>query len=930
MSLTTDAPPLRLCRAWNPRFLGETEALKILRDVETNISSESLATTGLSRQSEQPSGWPRPVLRVWSALEARPFARELIIFVGFTLLTAIMTWPWVMHLRDAVADRGDPYMIAWTLWWDYHQTFTHPLQLFHANIFYPYQYTLAFSENDYGIALLFFPLFAAGLRPLTVHSIATFLGFPFCGYGAFRLTRTLTGRSTAAWIAGIIFAFIPYRFNVLSHLHYLFAGWIPLMLEALILFARRTTWRRASWMGIAFFMNALTCFSWLIMTIVPLTVTVLFLAVAGKSVWRNREFWLRGTLAIAVASLFLLPFLWPYYRVTVLYGLKWQPWEFAFNSPSLLSWLKAETRNQVWRNLGAGLPDGHRLFPGLLAPILAVMALRLRERFQPRSLSGRRLIAVADFVILGAAIVAVLAVGYGDKIYRVFGVRLFRLNERSAYEASSILLLATGARLGLLLPRFIRRMRRGIQQPITSRLPINLKAPFGLAIGVGLIWTVFGFLGSLGAKVFFNRWLHDHLFLYQSIRLPGRAAMICYLGLAVLAGVGACLVANRAQEIFGRHRAGAAAIVVISLALLFELHASPLNLQQGEVDPSAVALRLRQTSMRGGLVELPSGVDVARHFYMLRAADHAKPLVNATSSFISPVTEKINKETEGKPEESFMDLLEQIPASYLVIHNDRLTIAWRTEYQVFLAQALASGRLRFINRFDAHDDLYAVVKTEPNAISEAAVPFRLVFHEWASMIAQDQANLLVSPNRSQTLYRIYWVTTGALPRYVDFISDMKKLADQVILESSEQDHRFDRNLREFAAAWVERERFRTAFQALDDEQYVDRLAANAGIKLAPQEQAALVDELFSKKETRAGILLKIVADHRFVEKEDNRSLVLLHYFAYLHRNPGDPPDKDLSGFNFWVQDMERSRNLAKLAAAFESSVEYRVRVEAKN
>ena len=35
-----------------------------------------------------------------------------------------------MHLRDAVSDPGDPYMIAWTLWWDYHQTFHDPLHLF--------------------------------------------------------------------------------------------------------------------------------------------------------------------------------------------------------------------------------------------------------------------------------------------------------------------------------------------------------------------------------------------------------------------------------------------------------------------------------------------------------------------------------------------------------------------------------------------------------------------------------------------------------------------------------------------------------------------------------------------------------------------------------------------------------------------------------
>ena len=68
-------------------------------------------------------------------LQRRP-AREGLIFIAFCLCTAVMTWPWVLHLRDAVADRGDPYMIAWTLWWDYHQTFNDPLQLFNANIFY--------------------------------------------------------------------------------------------------------------------------------------------------------------------------------------------------------------------------------------------------------------------------------------------------------------------------------------------------------------------------------------------------------------------------------------------------------------------------------------------------------------------------------------------------------------------------------------------------------------------------------------------------------------------------------------------------------------------------------------------------------------------------------------------------------------------------
>src|SRR5215210_6141353 len=148
--------------------------------------------------------------------------QHVLILLGFLLLTALLTWPWILSIQNAVADEGDPYMIAWTLWWDYHQTFTDPLNLFHANVFYPYRYTLAFSENDYGISLLFFPLFAAGARPLTVHSVATFLGFAFSGYGAFRLTRTLTGSRGAAWVAGFVYAFIPLRFEALAHLHYLF------------------------------------------------------------------------------------------------------------------------------------------------------------------------------------------------------------------------------------------------------------------------------------------------------------------------------------------------------------------------------------------------------------------------------------------------------------------------------------------------------------------------------------------------------------------------------------------------------------------------------------------------------------------------------------------------------------------------------------
>ena len=134
--------------------------------------------------------------------------------------------------------------MSWVLWWDYHQTFTDPLNLFHSNLFYPLRYTLAFSVHSCRIALLFFPLFAL-VRVLDGTRWRCFSVSPPAATGvspgahAHRLHRP-------AWIAGIVFAFVPFRFLLMYRCLPIFP-WIPLVLEALVLFARRPSQRRAVW-----------------------------------------------------------------------------------------------------------------------------------------------------------------------------------------------------------------------------------------------------------------------------------------------------------------------------------------------------------------------------------------------------------------------------------------------------------------------------------------------------------------------------------------------------------------------------------------------------------------------------------------------------------------------------------------------------------
>jgi hypothetical protein len=299
---------------------------------------------------------------------------EILLFLAFLGLTAVMTWPWVLHVRDHCSDAGDPYLVSWTLWWDFHQTFHDPLHLFDGNVSFPMKYSLAFSEHNYGIALPFFPLFALGVRPLTVHGLAMLLGFALAGYGTFRLTRTLTGSTGAAWVAGIAYAFVPYRFGQMPHLPYLFSGWIPILLEALVLFVRERSRKRAAWLGVSFFMNGLSVIHWFVLTLIPLAATGLILAFRHGAE-RDRAGLRRGALALGIAGIALLPFLLPYQRAAKLYGFTRTPDNAMAYSAHLKDWLSADSWNRTWRGLGAPPASERGLFPGLLLLLLPLASL---------------------------------------------------------------------------------------------------------------------------------------------------------------------------------------------------------------------------------------------------------------------------------------------------------------------------------------------------------------------------------------------------------------------------------------------------------------------------------------------------------------------------------------------------------------------------
>ncbi len=690
-------------------------------------------------------------------IRMRAFGREALVFLGFVALTVVMTWPWVLHIRDHASDTGDPYLVSWTLWWDYFQTFHDPFHLFNGNVFYPMKYSLAFSEHNYGIALPFFPLFALGVRPLTVHGIATLLGFAFAGYGTFRLTRTLTGSTGAAWVSGIAYAFVPYRFGQMPHLPYLFSGWIPVLLEATVLFVRERTPRRAAWLGAAFFLNGLSVIHWLILTLIPLAATGLALGYRNGAA-KDRAGLKRGALALGIAGLGLLPFLIPYQRAAALYGFSRGTGETRELSALPKDWLNMDAWNRTWRGFAEWpAPNERLLFPGLLLLLLPLTAVLLRpsetgaaapsEEGSDPSPRAQRALPWLDGISVVAGTLALFASSPTGIHIRLFGKEVFRATDPT--RALALFSAAFLARCWILYPKVLT-FPRGRNIPESLRL---LRRPD--VILVGGIWAVIGFFGSLGMNFPFHRILFETVFLFRSIRAPARWAMIAYLGLAVLAGVGARAIGDawsRRRGEAGRARLAAFVFALACLGLLFEDRAAPLELVRGEADPDDVTRFLAATPMKGGLVELPAGTeDHGNYRAVLRAADHRKPLVTAVSGFAAPYVTRIEEDERKTPiPDELLDFLEKIPTSYILVRESWLSPGMRGPHREWLAKGMAEGRLLFVRRFDGRvkNDLYAVVKNEPDAKALDPLPWtpardtpaaRAVYREDVSLVGSIDA-----------------------------------------------------------------------------------------------------------------------------------------------------------------------------------------------
>jgi hypothetical protein len=311
-------------------------------------------------------GYPR--------LGARRLVAVTLLFVG---LTAAMTWPQVEYLVTRARDHQDVYFNMWRLRWFAHALQTSPSHLFDGNIFHPEPRTLTYSDAMIVEGLVGAPLLWAGVPPVLVHNLLLLGAIVASGVGMFALTRMLTGSVAAGILSGIVFAFVPYRFEHYMHMELQWTMWMPWSFWALHRTLATQSWRKGLLTGLFVSLQMLSSIYYgvFLSTLIGISAVLLLIALPSKLLWPSLKALVPGgLLAVVLCGAYALPYL----QTKSETGGRSEVELMTFSArPS--SYLVATPDNILWGRAFASRGRlERRLFPGVLVVVLAMVGLLLR------------------------------------------------------------------------------------------------------------------------------------------------------------------------------------------------------------------------------------------------------------------------------------------------------------------------------------------------------------------------------------------------------------------------------------------------------------------------------------------------------------------------------------------------------------------------
>lgn len=184
-----------------------------------------------------------PPLRDAPLVPPRHVALAALGYLLFCLAYLHPVWP---HLTTRIGpDPGDPVFVLVVLSWGSHQIRSGLPDFWNLPFFFPSQGVTTWSDALLGPAAFTALVEGLGGNPVLAFNLLFLGSFWLSGLATFWVLRKSGISTAAAFLGGLAFAFSPFRWDQLSHLQILLAGWVPLVLYTFDRLLEAPGWRRA-------------------------------------------------------------------------------------------------------------------------------------------------------------------------------------------------------------------------------------------------------------------------------------------------------------------------------------------------------------------------------------------------------------------------------------------------------------------------------------------------------------------------------------------------------------------------------------------------------------------------------------------------------------------------------------------------------------
>jgi hypothetical protein len=649
----------------------------------------------------------------------------------YLVVTLAMTWPLAAGLaRDIPWDLGDSLLNCWILGWNSERVLdalrgdvASLARFYDANIFHPQALTLAYSELLLTQTLQALPIYAATGNLILAYNVVFLLTFVLSGAGAFLLVRQFTGDWRAGFAAGLVYAFLPWRFGQMPHMQVLSSQWMPFALYGLARYFDAPSARALAVAGGALVANNLSN-GYFLLFFAPVVPAYALWEMARRGKLADLRTWTSLAATAAGVAVFTVPFMLPYVWLRGATGERRSIDEVKWFSADVYAYVTAEYNLTL---LGPWLRTFPRaegdLFPGFSPLLLSAVAVAWGLR---RTLAATRgtgpLVPPATSLAGRARRLAMLVASGAAAIYTVvLGIviagaggrfRLGPIDLRINSVTTALRVLCVSAAVALACSA---RARAVVRKAWVS-------PPFFFAV-----LTLIGWWLSLGPKP--QAWgrelnapglyalLYHYVPGFDGLRVPARFAVLVMLGLSVLAGWGA-------RDLLGpggrRRRLAVGALGVFFLA---ESTAAPipLNVTSAErvlapparVYPASAAPAVyhfvKTLPADSVLAELPFGDSSWELRYVYYSTVHWRPLVNGYSGGFPESYLRLRSyldDPRRAPNDAY-DALQRSGATHVVLH----TAAYREAELAEVRGWLESRGLRPLADFG--EDLVYQLRHEP-------------------------------------------------------------------------------------------------------------------------------------------------------------------------------------------------------------------------